>query len=83
MGNFNQAANTINKSFSDDDDLRLFESRSGSELARKILRIKHNDPEVTSLAAFNDDLNKVASRHLGHILGQNTHLQDLSIGTII
>mmetsp|Transcript_25195 Transcript_25195/g.46395 ORF Transcript_25195/g.46395 Transcript_25195/m.46395 type:complete len:444 (-) Transcript_25195:190-1521(-) len=79
MDNFNHAADANNKSCSDDDDLRLFESCCGPELVRKILRIKHNDPEVTRLTGFKDDLNEVASRRLGHILGQNTHLEELSI----
>ena len=75
--NFHQAANTNIMNFSDDDDLRLFESRYNPDLAREILRIKHNDPEVTSLTVSLVDLNEVASRRLGYVLGKNTHVKSL------
>mmetsp|Transcript_39952 Transcript_39952/g.72005 ORF Transcript_39952/g.72005 Transcript_39952/m.72005 type:complete len:117 (-) Transcript_39952:124-474(-) len=77
--NFDQAADTNIMSFSDDDDLHLFESRYDPDLAREILGIKHNDLDATSLELTAVDLNEVASRRLGHILGQNTHLKFLDI----
>ena len=77
MDNFVQAADINIMSFSDDDDLRLFESRDDSELARKILRVKHNDPDATILELDAVDLNKLASRRLGYILAKNTHVKSL------
>eukprot|EP00579_Thalassiosira_antarctica_P014114 CAMPEP_0201948784 /NCGR_PEP_ID=MMETSP0903-20130614/55637_1 /ASSEMBLY_ACC=CAM_ASM_000552 /TAXON_ID=420261 /ORGANISM="Thalassiosira antarctica, Strain CCMP982" /LENGTH=568 /DNA_ID=CAMNT_0048491979 /DNA_START=72 /DNA_END=1779 /DNA_ORIENTATION=+ len=77
MDNFVQAADINIMSFSDDDDLRLFESSRDPELATKILRVKHNDPDATSLELTAVDLNEVASRRLGYILGINTHVKSL------
>ena len=79
METFNRA-DSNSMSFSDDDDLRLFESLDDPELARKILRVKHNDPEVKCLelgrAAI---LNERVSSRLGDILGQSTNVEELSI----
>lgn len=61
------------RSFSVDDDFLLFVSLKGHELASNVLRIKHNDPEVTRLElSWDDDLSRRAWRRLGHILGE-TH----------
>ena len=60
--NLDQAADTNNKSSSDDDDLYLFESRRDPELARQILRIKHNALDATSLELTGGGLNKVVPR---------------------
>ena len=66
-----------NFNISDDDDLRLFESLN---LASEIIRIKHNDPEVTRLIVRGvRDLDERAWRRLGHILGQNTNVENFQI----
>ena len=79
MANFDQA-DSNNTSFSDDEDLRLFESLDDPELARKILRIKHNDPEVKRIELDDaGDLSERAWRRLGDIFGQNTNVEELSI----
>ena len=50
MDNSDQAVDiNMMKCFLDDDDLRLFKSRRDPELAKQIRRIKHNDPDATSL----------------------------------
>ena len=71
--------------YSDDDDRRLFYlfgSNYDPELANEILRIKRNDAEVTSLYLGSiDHLSEIAWRRLGHIIGQNTHLEELTIYT--
>lgn len=68
-----------NTSPSDDDDKRLFKGL-GHKLTNKILRIKHNDPEVKSLILrqyFN--LDESAWDRLGHIIGTNTHVKELRL----
>ena len=81
MDNFVQAADINIMSFSDDDDLRLFKSRDDPELARKILRVKHNDPEVKRLDLDTDvvGLSERARWRLGDILGQNTNVEELML----
>ena len=65
---------------SDEEDRRLFEPPLGPNSAARILRLKRDDPEETELELFND-LNGVASRRLGQILGHNTHLTSLGFGS--
>ena len=81
MANFDQAAELNLMTLSDDDDLRLFNnSIEHPGLARKILRIKYNDPGDTYLELKDvDDLNESAARRLGYILGQNSTLKALRI----
>ena len=67
--------------FSDDDDLRLFQSLGGpDDLARKIVRIKHDNPEVTSLL-LKDARNwsETAWRRLGDILGRSKYLKEFHL----
>ena len=58
----------------------LLESHLEPDLAREILCIKHNDPEVKELVLNSVvDLNDVAPMRLGYILDENTHVKSLSI----
>ncbi|KAL7535298.1 hypothetical protein ACHAXR_006396, partial [Thalassiosira sp. AJA248-18] len=77
-----QRAQTPIKSWNErlDELLSLFGSLQDPGLKRKILRIKSNGPEVTSLElSRGDDLNERASMRLGCILGQDTHVKELTI----
>ena len=61
---------------SDEEDRRLFETLLGPKRTEVILRLKRDDPEETQLQLIDEHLNEVASRRLGQILGQNTHVTD-------
>ena len=61
----------------DDEDSSLFEH---SRLSRQILRIKHNDPEVTTIELFSgEEMNDRRWSRLGSILGQNTRILELGL----
>ena len=60
---------------SDDDDLRLFEG-VGGRVPNTILRVKHSDPEVTSITLANVQLVAAAWIRLGDIL-ESAHLKEL------
>lgn len=84
MDNLEQASDSNNSdnfpSSDDDDVLRLFESRRDPRLAKKIIHIKHNDPEANRLYVnIAGDLEERAWRRLGDILGQNTIVEKLCI----
>ena len=67
-------------SFSANVDVRIFKANGDPVLARKIIRIKFNGPEVKRLGSGGvGDLSERASRRLGDILGQNEHVKELSI----
>ena len=78
MHDFDQAGDVTTLGVSDEDDLRLFGSL-GPRVVETILLLKRDDPKVTRFAFVDAGLNEVASQRLGYILGQNTHLKNLSV----
>ena len=66
--------------FSDEDDLHIFRSSSDPELAKRIIRVKHDEPGTEHLHLSSvDSLNEIDWPRLGVILGQNTNLKELRL----
>ena len=77
MESLNHAASNL--SISDEDDRRIFQSLS-SILVNKILRIKHNDHEVTYLdLQIGGNIENQVWRRLGQILGQSTKVEKFDL----
>lgn len=72
--------NNIDQAITDDDDVRLFTSQYDTKLAKRAVRIKHNDARIKTLKVGRvDDLDRRIWRRLGCLLGQNTRVKKLCI----